>query len=267
MLNDILEHTRKDLEALKQRTSLAEISRLAEAFRGSKRSLLKALSKNRKLHLICELKKASPSEGLLRKDFDPVVLAQDFEAAGASAISVLTEKHYFMGNPETIKRIRSFTTIPLLRKDFIIDPYQVYETATLEADAFLLIAMLLSGNELKQMLHLALKLNLDTLVEVHTKEELERAIDAGAKIIGINNRNLQTLKVDLSVSEYLLRFIPKGTIAVIESGIETPEEIARYQQNGAHCFLVGTTLMKSINVRAKILELSGRLDEASHGKS
>lgn len=267
VLNEILEQKRKELEILKRHIPSAKITRLAEELKEPKRSLEKALTKSRNLHLICELKKASPSEGLLRKDFEPIALAQEFEAAGACAISVLTEKHYFQGNPATIKQIRAFTTIPLLRKDFIFDPYQVYETALLKADAFLLIAMLLTDTELKIMLKLAQKLNLDTLVEIHTKEELQRALDAGAKIIGINNRNLQTLKVDLSVSETLLRFIPKGIIAVIESGIETREEIVRYQTNGVRCFLIGTTLMKSRNIKGKILELYGQSNGVDDGKS
>ena len=258
VLNDILEHKRREVEELKQHLPLSKLARIVEENKEPRRSLYSALSHNRKLHLICELKKASPSEGILREEFEPKTLAQEFEAAGASAISVLTEKHYFKGNASFLKQIRPFTTIPLLRKDFIFDPYQVYETAALGADAFLVITMLFSNEELKKLLVLARKLKLDTLIEIHTKEELDRALEAGGNIIGINNRDLKTLQIDHAVSENLIRFIPKEVVTVIESGIETREEIARFQALGANCFLVGTTLMKAKNVRQKILELCGK---------
>ena len=216
------------------------------------------LTTKKKIHLICELKKASPSEGVLRESFDPKILAREFETAGASAISVLTERYYFKGDPKTLKLIRPITTIPLLRKDFILDAYQIYETTLLGADSFLLIVMLLTDSELKQMLQLAGMLKLDALDEIHTKEELERALWAGSEIIGINNRNLKTLQIDQSVSENLIRFVPKGIVAVIESGLETRKEIVRYQTLGARCFLIGTALMKSTNVKEKILEFQGQ---------
>ncbi|MBI1977640.1 MAG: indole-3-glycerol phosphate synthase TrpC [Candidatus Omnitrophica bacterium] len=258
VLNDILEHKRQEVVELKSRFSLPALQQMAEREQGKIRSLQRALTGDRKLHLICELKKASPSEGLLRNPFEPKTLAQVFELAGASAISVLTEKRYFQGNPQTLAEIRPLTSIPLLRKDFIFDPYQVYETRVLGADAFLIIAMLVSKEQLQELLEIARKLNLEVLVEVHTKEELNRALEVGVQVIGINNRNLTTLEIDLAVSEQLIRFIPKNTIAVIESGIETPEEIQHFQSLGAHCFLVGTALMKSQNVKEKILELSGQ---------
>ena len=258
VLNDIIEYKRKEIEELKRRFPLAKITQAAEKLVEPKRSLHKSLSTKRRFHLICELKKASPSEGILREHFEPTTLAQEFEAAGASAISVLTERHYFKGNPETLKQIRPLTTIPLLRKDFILDSYQIYEATLLGADAFLLIAMLLTDSELKQLLKLGRSLGLEALVEVHTKEELDRAIRAESQIVGINNRNLKTLEIDRSVSENLIRFIPKGTVAVIESGIETRQEIVRYESLGVRCFLIGTTLMKSKNIKDTILELTGQ---------
>ncbi len=256
ILNKILEHKRKEVTRLKRHLPMKKIIQMAEKQTGSNRSLSKALSK-RKLHLICELKKASPSEGLIRRQFKPLSLAQEFETAGAAAISVLTETHFFKGNPKTLKQIRPYTSIPLLRKDFILDLYQIYETVLLGADAFLIIAMLVSDAELKKMLNLAKQLNLEVLVEVHTKKELDRAIKAGSKIIGINNRDLKTLQIDLSVSERLVPLIPKGTIVVIESGIEERNDIVHCQTFGAHNFLVGTVLMKSQNVTEKIHELLG----------
>lgn len=263
ILNDILEHKHTEVEELKRRMPIPKVIRLIEKHKKQKRSLRTALSKHQALHFICELKKASPSEGIIRENFKPKLLAQEFEAAGASAISVLTETRYFKGNPKTLKQIRPLTSVPLIRKDFIFDPYQIYETALLDADAFLLIAMLVTDSELKEMLRLARELELDVLVEVHTKEELDRVLAAGSEIIGINNRNLKTLKIDHSVSENLIRFIPKDTIVVIESGIETREEIAQYQTLGAKCFLIGTTLMKSNNVKQKILELCGQVSGVS----
>lgn len=267
ILNEILKYKRKEVEALKQRLPISKISQMAANIPGPKRSLEAVLSQSRKLHFICELKKASPSEGVLRQPFRPALLAQECEAAGASALSVITERRYFKGNPKTLKQIRPLTSIPLIRKDFILDPYQVYETALLEADALLLIASVLRDLELKQLLRLARELKLDALVEVHTKEELDRALHAGSRLIGINNRDLQTLRVDRSVSEDLIRFIPKGIVAVIESGIETRREITRYQSLGASCFLIGTALMRSANVKRKILELYGKSNGVADGKS
>ncbi len=256
ILNNILEYKRKEIAALKRRLPLDKMIKEAEKHTKPKRSLLKALS-NGQLHLICELKKASPSEGMLRRQFRPVHLAKEFESAGASAISVLTESRYFRGNPRTIKQIRPCTRIPLLRKDFILDLYQIYETVLLGADAFLIIATLVSDSKLKKMLQLAKRLNLEVLVEVHTKEELVRAIKAGSKIIGFNNRDLKTLQINRSVSERLMRLIPKGVVSVIESGIESRQDILHYQKNGARNFLIGTTLMKSRNITEKIHELLG----------
>ncbi len=258
VLNEIVARKRKEIEELKRRFPLSKISRMAEKLNEPKRSLRKSLTTKKKIHLICELKKASPSEGILRESFKPKTLAQEFEVVGASAISVLTERHYFKGDPKTLKLIRPVTTIPLLRKDFILNSYQIYETALLGADAFLLIVALLTDSELKEMLKLAYSLKLDVLVEVHTKEELDRALSAESKIIGINNRNLKTLQVDRSVSEKLICFIPKGVVTVIESGIETREEIIHYQTLGAHCFLIGTALMKSTNVKETISKLCGQ---------
>ena len=176
VIDDIISLKRKELETLKSRVPFEQMERLGQKAGKTRRSLKKALSGGRGPHLICELKKASPAHGLLRKDFRPLALAKDFEAAGASAISVLTERHYFMGDPDTLKQIRPITTVPLLRKDFIFDPYQVYETATLKADAFLIITFLLKDRELAKMLRLAEELDLGTLVEVHTEPELERAL-------------------------------------------------------------------------------------------
>lgn len=263
VLDEILSRKRSEVATLKRRIPLAKLRQMAEKLDEPKRSLESALSKKRKIHLICELKKASPSQGILRSNFRPVELAIEFEAAGASAISVLTERYHFKGSPGTLGQLRPLTSIPLIRKDFIFDPYQVYETALLKADAFLVIALLLTAKELKSILAIAAELKLDVLVEVHTKEELDRALSAGSKIIGINNRDLKTLRIDPAVGETLLRFVPKGTLSVIESGIENRNDVERYRALGAHCFLIGTSLMKSNHVREKIKELTGQPNGAS----
>ncbi len=257
ILNDIVESKKKEIAELKRRLSFGQIKQMAETHRETKRSLTQALSHST-LNLICEIKKASPSEGTIRNQFNPTDLAKEFESAGASAISVLTEQKYFLGKPEYLKEIRPFTQIPLLRKDFIFDIYQVYETALLGADAFLIIVGLVTDEQLKEMLKIAKQLGLEVLVEVHTKEELDRAIKIGSKLIGINNRDLKTLKIDLSVSEHLINLIPKGVITVIESGIESRKEIAHFQSLGARNFLIGTTLMKAENIKRKIEELIGK---------
>ncbi len=262
MLDDILKHKRKEIEGLKRLMPLSKICELAAKDKKERRSLKTALSVNKKIHLICELKKASPSEGTIREEFEPKILAQAFETAGASAISVVTEERYFKGNPKILEQIRPLTSVPLLRKDFIIDPYQIYETALLGADAFLIIAMLVSETELKQMLSIAQKLRLDVLVEVHTRQELDLALRAGSQTIGINNRDLKTLEIDRSISKHLIPLIPKGVIAIVESGIESREDIARYQTMGVRCFLIGTTLMKAANINQKILELTGQTSGA-----
>ena len=264
VLDEILERKRKEVNELKEKTPLTALIKQAKSFKIKRRSFKQALTQDRRPHLICELKKASPSEGLLRQSFNVGQLAKEFEEAGASAISVLTERHYFLGEPDYLNQARLATQIPILRKDFIFDAYQVYETQLLGADAFLLIVGLLSNAQLKELMGIAKEFNLDVLVEVHTEEELNRAVEAGSEIIGINNRNLETLKTDLSVSERLIAHVPKNAVTVAESGIETPEEIERYERLGIHAFLVGTSLMKSKNIKEKISEL---INGARDGKS
>lgn len=257
ILDDILEHKRKELEHLKTKFPLKAIEKKARRTPGRKRSLAAILREVGRLHLICELKKQSPSEGLLRKRFLPMTLATKFENSGASALSVITETKYFKGDPETLRQIRQVTTVPLLRKDFLFEPYQVFETAWREADAFLLIAMILKVKNLKKLLSLGSELGLEALVEVHAADELDRALQAGANLIGINSRNLKTLEIDDSLPERLFPKVPKEVTAVIESGIESFEDIQRYRRMGANCFLIGTALMKCDNIEQKMAELKG----------
>ncbi len=259
LLKKLLYRKRLEIENAKEKLSLSEIKKLAAKQKRKKGGRFKSsLAGKGKLHFICELKKASPSAGTLKSNFSPVALAKTFERSGASALSVLTERHYFKGRPEFLTRLKRKTRLPLLRKDFLIDKYQLYETALLGADAVLLIAMLLPGKKLKQMIRLARTLKLDALVEVHTKKELSRAVSAGADLIGINNRNLKTLRVNPWNAKRLLPRVPKRAVLIVESGIETAEHVKAYRNLGMHNFLIGTALMKSKNITAKIKELKGK---------
>ena len=259
ILNDIIVHKKKDLEELKTRFPLHRLREAVEHRENHQaRSFRKAVAAPNRLNLICELKKASPSEGIIREDFQPLRIASLFEHAGAAAISVLTESHYFKGRPSYLKTVRQVTRIPLLRKDFIFETYQLYETALLEADAFLLIASLLTEVELKNLISLGRELEMDALVEVHSDEDLKKAAAAGAALIGINNRDLKTLSVDPERARKLIPHIPKGIPIVVESGLSRHEELMEYKSLGVHAFLVGTSIMKSEDIAGKISELLGK---------
>lgn len=256
VLNEILIQKRKEVEELKLRYPLRRLEEAVSARNGSShRDFRKALSDTRGINLIAEIKKASPSEGVLRENFQPLRLAALFEYGGAAALSILTETRFFKGRPSYLKTARQVTHIPILRKDFILDEYQLYETRLLEADAVLLICSLLTGEELGKFILKSDELGLEALVEVHTEEDVKKAAEAGAKIIGINNRSLQTLEVDVNRAERLLTHLPKNVTVVIESGFKSHEEIMKYKSLGIHAFLVGTSLMKAQDVVAKLQEL------------
>lgn len=258
ILNDILIAKRKDLDELKSRFSIQRLREATEhKVRHDVRSFKKAVANTHRLNIICELKKASPSEGVIREDFQPLRIASIYECGGAAALSVLTETHYFKGRPSYLKTVRQVTHIPILRKDFIFESYQVYESALLEADAFLLIASILTEEELKNLIQLGKTLQMDALVEVHSDEDLKKAIDSGAEIIGINNRDLKTLTVDNKRARKLLPHIPKGIPVIAESGFTKHEELMEYQTLGIHSFLIGTALMKAPDITAKLSELLG----------
>lgn len=259
ILNDIILQKKKDLEELKQRLPLHRLQRIAEAApRPPVRSFLNAITGTRHLNVIAELKKASPSHGIIREDFQPLRIASLFEFGGACAISVLTEPHFFKGRPSYLKTVRQVTTVPLLRKDFILERYQIYETAILEADACLLIASILTEQELKELTDLARALGMDVLVEVHSDPDLKKALAAGARIIGINNRNLKTLEVDPNSAKNLIPHIPKGTAIVVESGLSTHDELMMYKSLGANAFLIGTSLMRSPDIATDLQKLTGK---------
>lgn len=210
------------------------------------------------INVIAELKPASPSRGVIRDPFDPVALGTTLEAAGAGALSVLTEGEFFRGSLKNLRDARDNTHIPVLRKDFIFDPWQVWESRANDADSFLLIVAALRDASLIELIALGRELGMEPLVEVHTSEELERALAVGAKIIGVNNRNLQTLDVRPETSFELIEQIPDGCIAVSESGIESSAELAKLRGAGYHAFLIGTSLMQAADPAAVLSDLIGK---------
>jgi indole-3-glycerol phosphate synthase len=209
------------------------------------------------LNVITELKKASPSHGVLRSDFDAATLAAQFERAGAAALSVLTEEEFFQGDLNYLRQARKRVALPILRKDFIVDPWQVWESRATNADSFLLIVAALSQETLTELLTLGRELGMEPLVEAHTRAELDRALEAGARIVGVNNRDLRTLDVRLETSLELIEAIPDGCIAVSESGLRKHEHLAQLRAAGFDAFLVGGSLMTAPDPAAALRALLG----------
>ena len=209
------------------------------------------------ISFICEVKKASPSKGVIAQDFPYLDIAKEYEKSGASAISVLTEPEYFLGSDEYLKEIAEAVAIPVLRKDFTVDAYQIYEAKVLGASAVLLICAILDDEQLTEYLQIAHRLGLSALVEAHDEEEVRRAVKAGARIIGVNNRDLRTFTVDIKNSVNLGDQIPEGTIYVSESGITTAEDVGVLYRNGTNAVLIGETLMRSPDKKAMLQELQG----------
>lgn len=253
ILDEILAARAARVRQARARVPIEDLERAA-AVRSEFRSFRDALSAGG-IRVIAEMKKASPSAGLLQSEYAPGALAQDYEAAGAAALSILTEEDYFQGSLDHLRQARAATCLPVLRKDFIIEPYQVYESAASGADALLLIVAALSGAELLSLIELSRRLNVAALVEVHTEDELARALDAGADIIGVNNRDLKTLEVKLETSLRLREKIPAGILSVTESGIKTGEDLARLHEAGFDAALIGERLMRSGNPGRALREM------------
>ncbi len=208
--------------------------------------------------LIAEVKKASPSKGIIRPDFDPVAIAQIYAASGAACLSVLTDTPYFHGQDEDLIAVRSHVTLPILRKDFMIDAYQIYESRLLGADCVLLIMAALSDGEAHDFYHLAKSLSLDVLVEIHDAEELERALLFSPDMIGVNNRNLKTLNVDLNTGLSLAPRMPNSALKVAESGLYTADDVARFESAGYGAFLIGESLLRQPDIGSATRAILGQ---------
>ena len=253
ILDEIAAKRRIQLEHEKGAVPFEAIKKAAEQTAPPK-DFKTALLKGR-LSVIAEVKKASPSKGVIRANFNPAKIAKAYEAAGADALSVLTEESYFQGSSEYLRQIRRAVSVPILRKDFIIDPYQIYEARVIGADAVLLIAALLDEAALKDYVKIAHFLGLACLTEVHNEAELAVALEAGGEIIGINNRDLKTFHVDLNTTARLARLIPKGRVLVSESGVTDPADVQTLKECGANAVLIGETLMCSADVAQTLRQL------------
>ena len=264
-LEKIAEHKRKELEVSKKNRSLKGMKTLLDKCFPSRRFRDAVAGKNQNKEIkgskiIAEVKKASPSKGVIREDFNPLQIALTYQKNGAVAISVLTDEKFFQGSLNHMHQVAKSTIIPILRKDFIIDEYQVLEARACRADAFLLIAGLLDKERLRDFRLIGEELGMDALVEVHTMEELEKALLSGAGIIGINNRDLATFEVDIKRSIEMVPHIPKEKLIVSDSGIKSREDIIRLEEAGVNAFLIGETLLKSNNIGKKLKELIGISD-------
>ncbi len=255
ILDDIVRDKRADLQRVKAAVSLADLQQRA-LFRAPRRPFRAALE-GRHRAIIAEVKKASPSRGIMRADFDPVRIAAGYAENGAAAISVLTEERYFQGHLNDLVAIREVVGVPLLRKDFLVDPYQLYEARACGADAVLLIVAILPDTLLQELLWLAEELNLCPLVEVHDRDELERAARSGAWLLGINNRDLRTFHTTLATTEELLPAVPPSALVVAESGIEVPADIERLERLGVGAFLIGEAFMRAPDPGARLAEFLG----------
>ena len=243
ILDEIVAKTKSKLEEKKQGLSLEELSSKID-FENLKETNFKKSLQNKAEAIIAEIKKASPSAGIISENFDPVLKSKEYESFGASALSILTEEDYFLGNIQYLMDVKAITSLPILRKDFIVDEYQIYESKLIGADCILLIASILNDKELKNFSETAERLKLDYIIEVHNEEELQRAQHFSNAIIGVNNRNLKTFDVDINNSVELKKIFEGENIFIAESGIKSKKDIEYLQQHNINAFLIGESLMK-----------------------
>ena len=243
ILDEIVAKTKSKLEEKKQGLSLEELSSKID-FENLKETNFKKSLQNKAEAIIAEIKKASPSAGIISDNFDPVLKSKEYESFGASALSILTEEDYFLGNIQYLKDVKATTSLPILRKDFIVDEYQIYESKLIGADCILLIASILNDEELKNFSETAERLKLDYIIEVHDEEELQRVQHFSNAIIGVNNRNLKTFDVDINNSVELKKIFEGENIFIAESGIKSKKDIEYLKQHNINVFLIGESLMK-----------------------
>lgn len=255
MLNEIVEKTKERLIESKKNKSLDELKQEVQKLEITKDFPFKKALSGDEISIIAEVKRASPSKGLIADDFDYLAIAKEYEEAGASAISVLTEPYFFKGSNDYLKEISECVNIPILRKDFVIDEYMVWEAKALGASAVLLIVSILSIVELKKYLDLAHDLGLSAIVETHDGDEIRTALNVGAEIIGVNNRDLTDFTVNIENSISLRRCVSGDVIFISESGIKTPEDVRKLKENNVDAVLIGETLMKCNDKKSMILEL------------
>ncbi len=256
ILDRLADHARERVEEAKRRISPEEIRQKALSMQKGNFAFENALKKP-DIAFICECKKASPSKGLIAPEFPYLQIARDYEAAGADAVSVLTEPKWFLGNDAYLKEITETVSIPCLRKDFTVDEYMIYEAKLLGASAVLLICSILPEEQIKECIGICDELGLSALVEAHDKNEVESALRAGARVIGVNNRNLKDFSVDTENSRRLRQMIPPDVLFVSESGVSGAEDVSRLREIGADAVLIGETLMRAKDKKAKLLELKG----------
>ena len=257
ILDDIIAKQKERIKKEKDIKSFDVLKQEAENLPISKNFFFEESLKSKDFAFICEIKKASPSKGIIVDDFPYTDIAQEYEKAGAAAISVLTEPHFFKGNDKFLNDVAEIVNIPVLRKDFIIDEYQIYQAKSIGADAILLICAILDEETLKTFFNTATKLKLSCLVETHNEDEIKKALNSGAKIIGINNRDLKNFKVDINTSLKLKKYIPKDKIIISESGIKTAEDIKILKQSGFKGALIGESMMLSKNKQQFLSNLNG----------
>lgn len=247
VLNEICTKKRAHVESQKEKTPLSALENKIKTTPPPV-GFIDALTQKPGTAVIAEVKKTSPSEGVLRPDFDPVHIAHTYQQSGACCLSVLTDEPYFQGQDQYLKNIKAEISLPVLRKDFMIDPYQIYESRALGADCILLIMAALSDEEAGTLFDLSSNLSMDILVEVHNEQELDRALKLNPKMIGINNRNLKTLQVDVQTSFDLAKQIPDNIIKISESGLKDKDTLQNLEQAGYHGFLIGSSLIKQKNI-------------------
>ncbi|NBV06892.1 MAG: indole-3-glycerol phosphate synthase TrpC [Proteobacteria bacterium] len=257
ILEEIYQHKLIEVRNRKKELSVQEICTRIKCLEKPKDFFAALKEKNfrSEIGLICEIKKASPSHGLIRPDFNHIEIAKTYETAGATCLSILTDEKYFQGHNQYLQEVRLITHLPILRKDFMVDTYQIYEAKMLGADCILLIVAMLDDSELQELEQCAIDSGLSVLIEVHNEEELQRASKLKSKLLGINNRDLKTLKVDLQTSLFLCEQVPDDYVLISESGIKDALDIELLQQAGINCFLIGEHFMRQKNIAKAVMDI------------